>query len=212
MTDSNLKKCVICIEDILTDIDFLPCAHAFHQECIAGWLHLHTTCPVCKVPTYVNSPDQLLLYNNHKARQGIISDNESVFFQNVSAGAYDNLDDTYNNNQTHVDREPRSRDLTDLVNSLISTGSGIVFRRMIASMDDSLTNIYDDIPDLMPIQIVDDMSAPSEIMPARVRESLFNDDIPDLMPIQIVDGDGTHLNEYDAERAINADLSIDEPE
>ena len=80
MADLNLKKCTICLEDILTDIEFLPCAHAFHQECIAGWVSSHPTCPICKIPIYVNSPEQLHLYNHHKNRQDRMAEQESRFF------------------------------------------------------------------------------------------------------------------------------------
>ncbi|OMJ77912.1 hypothetical protein SteCoe_22387 [Stentor coeruleus] len=44
-------ECSICHEKVLVD-DFLRklpgCAHAFHQNCIDGWLRQSQTCPLCR--------------------------------------------------------------------------------------------------------------------------------------------------------------------
>lgn len=94
MDDINLKTCTICLEDILTDIEFLPCAHSFHRDCISGWVVSKPTCPMCKIPIYVNSPDQLNLYNYHKNIQDQNAERESRFFHQVSAGVFDNADES----------------------------------------------------------------------------------------------------------------------
>lgn len=45
------QECTICIEKIQPncDIQFLPCSHTFHSECIKAWLRNSATCPVCRV-------------------------------------------------------------------------------------------------------------------------------------------------------------------
>jgi len=138
MEDLNLKKCTICLEDILTDIEFLPCAHAFHQECIAGWVSSHPTCPICKIPIYVNSREQLDLYNHHKNRQDRLAEQESRFFQQVSAGVFDNHPNILNEMNPNM---VRARELTTLISTLIAPGSGVMLRRLNPSMAQALTQL-----------------------------------------------------------------------
>lgn len=149
MEDLNLKKCTICLEDILTDIEFLPCAHAFHQECIAGWVSSHPTCPICKIPIYVNSHEQLDLYNYHKNRQDRMSEQESRFFQQVSVGVFDNhpneaANEMMPNPNILNEMNPnmvRARELTTLISTLIAPGSGVMLRRLNPSMTQALTQL-----------------------------------------------------------------------
>jgi hypothetical protein len=138
MDDLNLKKCTICLEDILTDIEFLPCAHAFHQECIAGWVSSHPTCPICKIPIYVNSREQLDLYNHHKNRQDRLAEQESRFFQQVSTGVFDNHPNIFNEMNPNM---VRARELTTLISTLIAPGSGVMLRRLNPSMTQALTQL-----------------------------------------------------------------------
>ena len=149
MEDLNLKKCTICLEDILTDIEFLPCAHAFHQECIAGWVSSHPTCPICKIPIYVNSHEQLDLYNHHKNRQDRMAEQESRFFQQVSAGVFDNhpneaANEMMPNPNIHNEINPnmvRARELPTLISTLIAPGSGVMLRRLNPSMTQAFTQL-----------------------------------------------------------------------
>jgi hypothetical protein len=89
MEDLNLNKCIICIEDILTDIEYLPCAHSFHKECIDEWIKTVNTCPICKIPIYIDSPEHLTLYNYYKTIEDAESEAESRFFHQVSSGMFD---------------------------------------------------------------------------------------------------------------------------
>ncbi len=43
----EVDHCVICKEDGGRGMQ-LPCAHAFHCECIGPWLERHSTCPTCR--------------------------------------------------------------------------------------------------------------------------------------------------------------------
>lgn len=43
------ETCVICLSDLTRDnVDFLPCMHAFHRDCIERWRQQKNECPVCK--------------------------------------------------------------------------------------------------------------------------------------------------------------------
>ena len=44
-----LPSCTICLSEIQVGQGrFLPCAHAFHERCIAQWLRRSNTCPECR--------------------------------------------------------------------------------------------------------------------------------------------------------------------
>ena len=47
--DHNKWQCSICINAILPDsMQYLPCAHGFHNDCITKWLQIKKYCPICK--------------------------------------------------------------------------------------------------------------------------------------------------------------------
>jgi hypothetical protein len=91
----NLQNCVICLHLIENDKQFLPCAHLFHGACVDIWLIEKPTCPICKIPVYIGSSEQLSIYNNYKKIRENESDADSLFLHRVSAGVYDNLNDGY---------------------------------------------------------------------------------------------------------------------
>ncbi len=45
----QLDKCLICQYEPegLEEIMRLPCAHAFHAECLTAWLQQNKACPLC---------------------------------------------------------------------------------------------------------------------------------------------------------------------
>ena len=98
---NTIKKviiCSICLDDIEKDIEFLPCIHGFHRECIDEWIKEKPECPICKVPVYVNTPEQLDMYNYYKDRRERISHEESRFFHQISTGVYNITNNTNNTN------------------------------------------------------------------------------------------------------------------
>jgi len=55
--------CLICMDEIKSDIKFLPCAHSFHTQCINRWIHENPICPECRIPINITTPEQLNMYN-----------------------------------------------------------------------------------------------------------------------------------------------------
>jgi hypothetical protein len=50
VSHSAPPDCVICLEKYQfgESIQLLPCMHGFHEACLAPWLHVNASCPVCK--------------------------------------------------------------------------------------------------------------------------------------------------------------------
>uniref|UniRef100_A0A0A9FPR0 RING-type domain-containing protein n=1 Tax=Arundo donax TaxID=35708 RepID=A0A0A9FPR0_ARUDO len=43
-------ECAVCLKDFDAEdkLTVMPCSHAFHQECIFGWLRVNHVCPLCR--------------------------------------------------------------------------------------------------------------------------------------------------------------------
>ncbi|MGL5935653.1 MAG: RING finger protein [Cetobacterium sp.] len=78
------EKCTICQYEVASkkDLMFLPCCHFYHQECIITWININITCPDCRIPIFINSFEQLNVYNKYKESQynnpDLIRDNIQV--------------------------------------------------------------------------------------------------------------------------------------
>ena len=44
------NECSICHEQLMQDVNVLPCSHRFHNECIEPWIISHNSCPICRAP------------------------------------------------------------------------------------------------------------------------------------------------------------------
>ena len=44
------NECAICHEQLMQDVNVLPCSHRFHNECIESWITSHNSCPICRAP------------------------------------------------------------------------------------------------------------------------------------------------------------------
>ena len=40
--------CSICYDPLTGDLRTTPCRHIFHPHCLANWLHVEMTCPICR--------------------------------------------------------------------------------------------------------------------------------------------------------------------
>lgn len=94
--------CNICLEPLLKTetLEYLPCCHGFHYNCITPWLNEKTICPVCKI--------NILRY----------ADSNNMDFNNVSdSGGDDNLPSLTPLN---------SMDYYRLITNIIGTSSNIL--------------------------------------------------------------------------------------
>jgi hypothetical protein len=49
---SSIRQCPICLDEMPEQLmRFLPCLHAFHDECLSKWEEVNDTCPMCKNST-----------------------------------------------------------------------------------------------------------------------------------------------------------------
>jgi E3 ubiquitin-protein ligase RNF115/126 len=48
--DNGKAECNICMDDVTAgdEVTVLPCAHWYHEACVAAWLKESDTCPVCR--------------------------------------------------------------------------------------------------------------------------------------------------------------------
>ncbi|GLJ39542.1 hypothetical protein SUGI_0807980 [Cryptomeria japonica] len=59
-SQAKCSDCAVCLSDFAEEdmLRLLPkCSHAFHPECIDGWLFTHTTCPVCRTSLTLSDKD-----------------------------------------------------------------------------------------------------------------------------------------------------------
>lgn len=73
---SSPIKCSICLEliEYKKDLTFITCGHHYHDECINIWLEKKVTCPICRIPIFIQDFEQLEKYRNYLSDQKIKDD------------------------------------------------------------------------------------------------------------------------------------------
>lgn len=133
----KVLNCAICLDDIESDVQFLPCIHSFHGECINAWIREQPVCPICKVPVYVNTTEQLDRYNHHKSYQDRVAEEEASFFQQVSAGVY--------NNELPVDNSYLQYDFSNGLNNFRNSISSELSDGLVAMLDQLLSDDHSNV-------------------------------------------------------------------
>ena len=87
-------KCLICLDSI-DNIEFLPCSHGFHINCINEWINAKPYCPICKIPISIKTPEELDIYNNDKNILDSNNIRKNNLYQRISE-----LTNRQNNNTT----------------------------------------------------------------------------------------------------------------
>ena len=130
MESRPVINCTICLEDIVDDTDFLPCAHCFHHKCISQWLNMDPSqqkCPICKIPIHITSFEQLTAYNETRVQEEIYSEEEARYFQAISDGTYQN--DNQNNNIQDANQDDNIYFNNNIISQLDeSIINGIIYR------------------------------------------------------------------------------------
>ena len=134
---SDNKKCLICLEDMETNQEYLPCAHSFHGNCIIPWLEQHDECPICKIPIIINMPEQLDAYNHNRRIHEEREEQERRFFHSLSNGNnlplppnmppqnIHNAPDVHNDDGPGIHNGPNDPNIFAILSSVISTGSNL---------------------------------------------------------------------------------------
>ena len=142
-------SCQICLEDIekkeINDENFifLPCAHGFHINCISKWLEVNNKCPICKIPYFIQTEEQLNNYNT--------LGNEGIVFIRYSNNAIERgLADIINQLAENISGREYSNEVLNLINSTINSIDNmenilnLSENRMNNSLENNTTNNRDE--------------------------------------------------------------------
>jgi len=92
------NSCAICLNDYSDGSILLkmPCDHHFHKNCASAWLHINTTCPICRHDLNVN-------YRAINDNYATIDPGDNVPpLEDMSHLATTNTDNTDNTNNTNI--------------------------------------------------------------------------------------------------------------
>lgn len=110
MTESkqNCNKCMICLEVIEQDHNFLPCAHVYHNECVRDWLKEKPICPICKIPIFIESQYELDRYKRLQAAEERDRAREARYLREmvsiINRVHARSAEPNINTNQSNIDR------------------------------------------------------------------------------------------------------------
>ncbi|CAF0816170.1 unnamed protein product [Brachionus calyciflorus] len=91
------SQCAVCMDDFALNEQAkkLPCKHLFHDSCIAQWLKLHATCPVCR--NNINGEES---NNSNGSTSNLLNDNGPTFFNFIPFTDEPTSPNTTNNTTT----------------------------------------------------------------------------------------------------------------
>lgn len=136
--DLNSKKrkieCIICLEviDIGDAPRFLPCMHFFHIFCIEKWLKTKMICPTCRIPTFINSFEELEKYYAYFKRQKRFlngyepTDDNSIamrFYEIKMRGFYIDVDD--NESDDDISDNSANNNVVDFFNNIFNPQNSV---------------------------------------------------------------------------------------
>jgi hypothetical protein len=153
--------CTICIENINDDHQYLPCAHLYHSKCIDIWLKDNSLCPICKIPVYISSCEQLNLYNSYKKVHDQEYKDDMLYINRVIAMSF-NVSSSFESTRivdspSYVSMEPYNTNVSYETERVIDSD---------LNRNINLEEKYSDIPDLVDVPNIG---------------IYYDDDIPDLV-------------------------------
>lgn len=112
--------CQICLDEIEKkeingdNFIFLPCAHGFHINCINKWLEINSKCPICKIPHFIQTEEQLNNYNT--------LENDGIVFVRYLDNAVDGrLAEIINQLSGNISNEGYSNEILNLIGRTINS-------------------------------------------------------------------------------------------
>ena len=76
----HLDDCSICLENIINEEHkkITTCNHTFHEECMAKWMSLNHSCPLCRKNLDLNIYDEIDEENDNDGNDNPIINNSNT--------------------------------------------------------------------------------------------------------------------------------------